>query len=65
MREKSFNITPDVYLSEVDSKWTLKTKKNAIFLSFARLKLYSKGILGNETPNWVLLFRLRRLQKLI
>ena len=28
-----------------------KEKKNAIFLSFARLKLYSKGTSGNETPN--------------
>ena len=25
-------------------------KKNAIFLSFAHLKLNSKGTLGNETP---------------
>ena len=66
MREKSFNITPDVNLSKVDSKWPSKTtKKNAIFLSFARLKLNSKGTLCNETPNSVSLFRLGRLQKLI
>ena len=51
MREKSFNITPKVYLSKVDSKWPSKTtKKNAFFLSFARLKRNSKGMLGNETP---------------
>ena len=52
MREKSFNVIPDVYLSKVDSKWPSKTtkKKNAIFLSFARLKLNSKGTLGNKTP---------------
>ena len=28
-------------------------EKNAIFLSFARLKLNSKGNLGYETPNSV------------
>ena len=60
MREKSFNVTLDVYLSKVDSKWPL-----SIFLSFARLKLNSKGTLGNDTLNSVSLFRLGRLQKLI
>ena len=39
-------------------------EKNAIFLSFARLKLNSEGTLGNETPNSVLIFRLGRLQKI-
>ena len=65
MREKSLNVTPDVYLSKLDSKWTTKKKKNAIFLSFAHMKLNSKGTLGNETPNSVSLFKLGRLQKLI
>ena len=66
MREKSFNATPDVYFSKVDSKWPAKTtKKKAIFLSLAHLKLNSKGTLGNETPNSFSLFRLGRLQKLI
>ena len=57
MREKSCNVTPDVYLSKVDSKWPTNTrKKNAIFLRFAHLKLNSKGTLGNETPNSVSLW---------
>ena len=65
MREKSFNITPDVHLSKVDSKWPSKTtKKNAVFLSFACLNLNSKGTLGNETPNSFSLFGLGRLQKI-
>ena len=60
MREKNFNVTPDVYLSKVDSngRRRRRKKKNAIFQRFPSLKLNSKGTLGNETPNSVSLFKL-------
>ena len=50
MREKKFNVTPDVYIPKVDSKWPSKTKKMPFFLSFTCLMLNSKGTLSNETP---------------
>ena len=63
MREKKFNVTHDVYLPKVDSKWPSKTMKikKPFFLSFTCLMLNSKGTLGNETPICISLFRLGRM----
>ena len=49
-----FNVTCDVYIPKVDSKWPSKTKKKKrkkpFFPSFTCLMLNSKGTLSNETP---------------
>ena len=55
MREKKFNVTRDVYIPKVDSKWPSKTKK-----SFTCLMLNSKGTLSNETPISISSLRLGR-----
>ena len=61
MREKKFNVTRDVYIPKVDSKWLSKTKKKKpFFLSFTCLMLNSKGTLSNETPISISSLRLGR-----